>query len=667
MSRIWLILVAALALPAPAIGQLRDTRQLSEGWKFHKAGMPTTENVSIPHSWNACDGTTPEYWRGEGIYEYTLHLNKIPKEKRAFLRFEGVSQKAEVAVNGKYAGAHEGAFTAFCLEVTDLLRKGDNILTVRASNAPDKDIAPLAGDFTIFGGIYRPVSLIWLPSTCISPLDYASSGTYITQRSVSDREARLEITTMLDGKRLKPDGKISLRTSVFDPSGKLTMTVSTPYSAGPGNGYVTQEVTIENPQLWSHDTPGNRYRFFYEVLDGKTVVDTLSQTTGLRYFRIDPEAGFFLNGKQMKLNGVNRHQDRQGKGWAISNADHDQDMELIKEIGANAIRLAHYPHSAYFYNLCDANGMLVWAEIPFIERATESQAFSDNLKQQLTELIRQNYNHPSIFCWSLFNELSKGSPESLVDELNTLAHTEDPTRLTVAAANIEGRPENAIPDIMAFNTYPGWYWAEPEAMGPSIEWKNSSLGHKGVCISEYGAGASIYHHSQDITSAPKTDGHNHPEEWQATVHEGNYAEIRKRPYVWGSFVWNMFDFASASRNEGDARGINDKGLVTYDRRTKKDAFYFYKAQWSDEPVLYITSRRHEIRDNALTTVKAYTNCTDLTLTVNGRQMPLPKVNDNVAVWHDITLVPGQNIVEISGKRGDRTITDCCKWILRTDN
>lgn len=405
---------------------------------------------------------------------------------------------------------------------------------------------------------------------------------------------------------------------------------------------------------------------FHELLDGKEVIDTLSQRIGLRYFSIDPEKGFFFNGQPYRLAGVNRHQDRPGKGWAISQADHEEDMALIKEIGANTIRLAHYPHSEQFYNLCDDNGMLVWAEIPFVGHGTDSPEFADNLKTQLTELIRQNYNHPSIFIWSLFNEIGFGNsgavkPDNIVAELNALAHAEDPSRPTVGATNKDDLPENWIPDYLAYNNYPGWYWAEPAAMGPSTDWKNKG---KGVAISEYGAGASIHDHDQHIKSAPKTDGHYHPEEWQATVHEGNYRELAKRPYVWATWVWNMFDFASSWRNEGDTRGTNDKGLVTYDRKTPKDAFYFYKAQWSEEPMAYITSRRHIIRENADTQVKVYSNCDTVELRVNGNPVGAVKPEGGIAKWDNVTLRPGKNKIEVIGTAGGKRVADSCEWTLK---
>lgn len=663
MLKYKLSLLFFVFLIIPTSAQLRDQIPLSGKWEFFKGGTESSskcEYVSIPHTWNAQDGTTANYYRGKGLYHYKFDSPKNIQKKRVFIRFEAVSQEAEVFLNGQYLGSHKGAFNAFCFEITPYIKQ-NNELVVKVDNSLNPDVAPLSGDFTVFGGIYRPVSLLVLPQTCITPLDYASPGVYIKQTDIQDHKATIDITAKIDG-NVSGNKKLRLRTSVFDPKGQFVTSVNEEIKASGKAATIDQRICLNNPVLWNGKTAPNQYRFFCEILQGKKVVDTLSVYTGLRYFKVDPQKGFFLNGKSYQIRGVNRHQDRPGKGWAISEQDHREDMQLIKEIGANGVRLAHYPHSGYFYSLCDREGLLVWAEIPFIGNGTESAAFEENLKQQLIELIRQNFNHPSIFCWSLFNELVKGNPEKLVAELNDIAHKEDPTRLTVAAANIEGRPENAITDIMAFNTYPGWYWAEPETMGPSIDWKKDEK--RGVCISEYGAGASIRHHQQQMEKAPKCDGEFHPEEWQAIVHEGNYKEIDKRDFVWGSFVWNMFDFASASRKEGDTYGINDKGLVTYDRKTPKDAFYFYKANWSDEPVLHITSKRHTERSEQETDIKVYSNCSDISLYVNGTEYPGTVGDHNVFIWKNIRLQTGKNEIRVSGKSGGKTITDQCEWILK---
>lgn len=645
--------------------QLRQQYLLDREWDFRSDKDGTNavwEKVTVPHTWNATDGMTPDYYRGTGEYRY--HLDILPEmlKKRAFLRFEAVSQVADVFVNGTKAGTHKGAFNAFCFEITSLLKKGDNLLEVKVSNRPDKDIAPLAGDFTVFGGIYRPVSLLLLPKTCITPLDYASSGVYIHQDKVDSDEAELSIVTKVNSNRAEKG--LAVRTRIYNARGEqIGHNIAHEPSKTNDNVEFVNKLNIPRPVLWDGLKSPHLYRVYIEVLKGKTVVDTLSQYTGLRYCTVDARKGFLLNGKPYKIKGVNRHQDREDKGWAITNKEHKEDMELIKEIGANGIRLAHYPHSDFFYSLCDREGMLVWAEIPLVGKASPTPAFTENIKMQLTELIRQNFNHPSIFCWSLFNELSEGDVKGLVQELNDLAHKEDPGRFTVAAANVENRPENVITDLMAYNTYPGWYWAQPSVMKSSVAHWNRLVGSKGICVSEYGAGANIWHHQQDVKSSPKTDGVFHPEEWQAIVHEQNYQAISSSDFVWGSFVWNMFDFASASRNEGNIQGLNDKGLVTYDRKTRKDAFHFYKSAWSEQPVLHITGKRDIARREPVTNIKVYSNCDNVRLKVNGQDAGQPTREGTICIWKNISLKKGENRIEVSGNKGATRIADRCKWVL----
>lgn len=656
-----LLLTIALGL---AGAHARTAVRLTGEWTFARGDNPTAwQQVDIPHSWNAQDGTTPGYYRGAATYRCRFDAPHAGRDDRTFIRFEGVSQDATVWLNGKRLGRHQGAFTAFCFELTHLLKPRGNELCVEVTNAPDSLIMPLEGDFTIFGGIYRPVTLLVLPKVCFTPLDYASTGVYISQTEVSQSNARLDIKAKVDG--AGQHVALEMRTTVIDPSGKVVAVADNSQSTTSG-GFteLSQQVNIAEPQLWNGIDNPQRYRFVTELMCNGKRVDELTTEMGLRYFKVDPHKGFFLNGRSYPLHGVNRHQDRQGMGWAITEREHDEDMAIIQEIGANCIRLAHYPHSGYFYELCDRAGMMVWAEIPYVGRGTQTAAFDANALQQLTELIRQNYNHESIFCWSLFNELGgPKKPHELVQLLNDRAHAEDPTRLTVAAVNNDGRPENDMPDIIAYNTYPGWYWAAPDAMQWAIDWKYSPDHDRAIGISEYGAGASVKQHDQHITKAPKTDGPYHPEEWQATVHEVNYREIVKRPYVWGSFVWNMFDFASAGRHEGDTQGMNDKGLVTYDRQTRKDAFYFYQANWSKQPMVYITSRRHTPRTEAVTDIKLYTNCPTVTLTVNGQEVPLERGELGVVIAHGVTLQPGNNLITATAQRDDTLVTDQCNWVV----
>ena len=394
--------------------QLRQQHILEEGWEFKLDKTDSVwEKVSIPHTWNAHDGTTSEYFRGMGEYRYQLYVSSAMLEKRIFLRFEAVSQVADVFVNGKNIGTHRGGFNAFCFELSHLLKKGNNLIEVKVSNSENNYIAPLAGDFTVFGGIYRPVSLLLLSEVCITPLDFASSGIYIRQKTNSE-QSWLSIQTKVDNSR-KNASRLTVRTTLFDAKGELIDCNSTQEAEITGNDLsFINTFHVKDPVLWDGRKSPHLYRIFVEIMKGSAVLDTLSQYVGLRYCSIDDQKGFLLNGRLYKIKGVNRHQDREDKGWAINHKDQLQDMEIIKEIGATGIRLAHYPHSDFFYSLCDKEGMLVWAEIPLVGKACSSNDFTENIKLQLTELIRQNFNHPSIFCWSLFNELSEGDVKGLV-------------------------------------------------------------------------------------------------------------------------------------------------------------------------------------------------------------------------------------------------------------
>jgi beta-galactosidase len=399
-------------------------------------------------------------------------------------------------------------------------------------------------------------------------------------------------------------------------------------------------------------------------------VDRVEEPLGLRYYRVDPDNGFYLNGQPYHLHGVDRHQDFMNKGWAITEADMDTDIALIKELGATVIRCAHYQHSDYFYTLCDRAGILVWAEIPQVDIVRDTPEFEITSRNQLLDLIRQNINHPSIFAWSLFNEIglkNTPDPERELEDLNNLAHSEDPTRPTIAATCTDRFPQmNKIPDLLGWNMYPGWYdgWGAITNLGSLLDKHRYDSKSGGFCISEYGAGANVNQH-EDNPTQPVPDGQWHPEEWQAMVHEKAWAALESRPYVWATFVWNMFDFAVSARHEGDIPGRNDKGLVTYDRQIKKDAFYFYKANWSDEPVLYITDRRYTERTNAVINVKIYSNAAKVELVLNGKSEGKQRsAGDGIFMWKNVRLKPGENLVAATAERDGKKLRDGCTWILK---
>jgi beta-galactosidase len=562
---------------------------------------------------------------------------------------------------------HKGPATAFACEITGALNPDSpNALRVRADNTLRPDVPPLSGDFPVFGGIYRPVEEIVKPSLCISPLDHASPGVRVLQREVSKTSAKIEVMTMLDNGR---DSAAAVDVEVRILDGKTVAAQSVARSVKvPARGISTAATTLklDRPHLWHGRRDPHLYQVEVRLLEGGLETDRSVQPLGLRFYRIDPEKGFLLNGEPYMLRGVCRHQDRAGKGWAVSHVDLKEDLDLILEMGARAVRLAHYPHAEEFYRLCDEAGLLVWTEIPVVDKISDDPGFAPNAKQQLVEMIRQLGNHPSVFAWGISNELfHRPTPDGipLMKELDQLARNEDPTRPTTIAVNKKREDLCNITDLVAFNGYPGWYGGGPSGMKTWLTDYQKLGGNRGVGVSEYGAGASIQQHEQN-PKQPQPGGKWHPEEWQAVVHEENWRCIREADYCWGSFIWNMFDFASEWRDEGDAPGMNDKGLVTYDRKTRKDAFYFYKANWSPEPMIHLTSKRHTKRKEGVTPVKVYCNAPEVTLKVNGRVVGSAKTDDlRVARWESVELQPGPNRIEVTCSSGGIQSVDRAEWTL----
>jgi beta-galactosidase len=663
----------------------RTDVELNSEWKFQRgesgavartvAGVSLDEsvwqNVSLPHCWGWEDAQKgKQYYRGPGWYSRQVNVKMPTTGHRYFLRFEGAGSVADVYLNGQLLGQHRGAFGAFCFEITKhLSSSGTNNLAVRVSNAAELDITPLSGDFPVYGGLYRSVHLIETDEECFTPTDHASPGIAWLQSSVSADQAVLNVTAEISNGTTK-DQPGTLIAKVLDAGGrevvraeqKITLkpSVTAPYPI---------QVTVPKPHLWNGRKDPYLYRAIVELHSADTVRDSVEQPLGLRSYYVDPDKGFFLNGQPYHLHGANRHQDRQDKGWAISQADQDEDISLIKEMGCTVIRCSHYQQSDYFSSLCDKAGILVWAELSQVDKIGGSPEFAETSRHQLIDLIRQNINHPSIFVWSLFNELRPKNPDphrELLD-LNIVAHGEDPSRPTIAATCTTELPQmNKIPDLLGWNVYYGWYgdW------GPLSEYDSMRAGYRytsrngGYCVSEYGAGANVNQHEQN-PNRPKNDGQWHPEEYQGVLHEKAWAELKSAPYIWGTFVWCMFDFTSYWRHEGGVLGRNDKGLVTADRKTKKDVFYFYKANWSEEPVLYITSRRHTERTNAVTDVKIYSNSTQAELQVNGASQGARTNNGNgVILWQDVKLVSGENSITARAQRNGQSLTDSCTWSLR---
>ena len=633
---------------------------LNNDWNFrfsHQVQKGTEVRVDLPHTWNAQDALSGkiDYKRGIGNYEKNLFIRPEWKGKRLFIRFEGVNNIADVFINRRHIGEHRGGYGAFIFEITGKVEYGkENSILVRVNNGEQLDIMPLVGDFNFYGGIYRDVHLLITDETCISPLDYASPGVRLIQDSVSHRYAKVRaIVDLSNGSSGNQEVELNVR--LLD--GQRVVKEGTKNVNLSGNEVMQQELTfeIDQPHLWTGRQDPFLYQAEVTLFRNGQMVDRVTQPLGLRFYRIDPDKGFFLNGKHLPLQGVCRHQDRSEVGNALRPQHHEEDVALMLEMGVNAVRLAHYPQATYFYDLMDKNGIIVWAEIPFVgpggyndKGFVDLPAFRANGKEQLKELIRQHYNHPSICVWGLFNELTElgDNPVEYIKELNVLAHQEDTTRPTTSASNQMG-DLNFITDAIAWNRYDGWYGGTPADLGKWLDRMHKD--HPKICIaiSEYGAGASIYHQQDSLVKTVPTSWW-HPENWQTYYHIENWKTISSRPYVWGSFVWNMFDFGAAHRTEGDRPGINDKGLVTFDRKVRKDAFYFYKANWNrEEPMLYLTGKRNTVRTQRLQTITAFTNQAGAELFVNGKSYG-KTTPDSYAIleWKNVELQPGENEIKV---------------------
>ena len=649
-------LLAVLFVFLPLIGlTARENVVLREGWEFRYGwnfASPQWKPVSVPHTWNTDDREEDHpYSRTMGLYRRNLDIDRSWKDKRIFLRFEGAATVADISVNDEWVGQHRGGYTAFCYEITEWVKPGKkNTLSVRVSNAETSDVIPLAGDFNIFGGLYRPVELIVTDPVSISPLDYASCGVYITQNSLTDSRAELSVRVCL----LNDTGTAQT----------VSVTVDGRTFTAEGIREAVVPVTVDNPRRWNGTK--DPYLYTATVSVGN---DTVTETFGLREIAVDADKGFLLNGEPVSLKGVCRHQEWEGKLSALSDDDHLRDIAIMKEMGANAVRLAHYPQAETVYRACDREGFLVWAEIPLVGPGgyddtgyIPSEPLHENARRQLTEMIRQNYNRPSIITWGLFNELRmRPNPVPFLEELDRLAKEEDPSRPTAGATNLGAdEPLTFVTDLIAWNRYDGWYGGMPADLGRFLDKTHRKYPNLKIAVSEYGAGASVLHHEETIRK-PDAPGTFHPEAWQTEYHILNWKEMKQRPFVWGTFIWNLFDFAASHRTEGDRNGINDKGLVTHDRKIFKDAFYFYKDNWrEDVPVLHLCEKRFTERHSDTVTVRAFSNIGAAELFVNGQSAGIAAPDElRCLYWNNVTLESGENKIEI--RSADGKVSDSCLW------
>ena len=582
---------------------MRSTTKLMKNWQFTGPDGKTTA-VDLPHTWNNIDGQDGgnDYWRGICIYKTRFAAPAFDKNtQQVWLQFEGVNASAKVTLNGVEVTRHDGGYSIFRADVTALLADS-NELIVEADNSKNDRVYPQKADFTFYGGIYRDVSLLVVNRNHIALGYLGGPGVQITP-TVNGANADIEVKTWMEG-----DGEVEF--SIYDAAGAEVLT---------GKGRDTT-VTLERPHLWD----GVRDPYLYTcavrlVLNGE-VQDEVRQRFGVRSFSVDPKQGFFLNGRPYPLHGVSRHQDRKGLGNAITREMHDEDMQLIKELGANTIRLAHYQHDQYFYDLCDEAGMVVWAEIPYISEHMPNGR--ENTISQMKELIVQNYNHACIVCWGVSNEITISTKDNrdMRDNhhvLNDLCHEMDKTRLTTLACYAMCGPFNPvahITDLVSWNLYLGWYVPGLFLNDLWMDFFHLCYPNRALGFSEYGAEGMPNLHS----SHPRRG--DHTEEYQAIYHEYMLRCFDRHKWLWATHVWNMYDFAADARDQGGEPGMNHKGLVTFDRKTKKDSFYIYKAWWSDEPFVHICSKRYTDRTENEIEVKVYSNQKNVTLYVDGERL-----------------------------------------------
>ncbi len=592
---------------------MRNRININRNWHFHIDGH-YDETVDLPHTWNAKDGQDGgnDYLRAFAVYEKHFASPAFDRtSEQVYLEFDGVNSECEVFLNGQYVLRHEGGYSRFRADITDKLQADDNCLTVHVSNIPNDHVYPQKADFTFYGGIYRDVNLLVVNRKHFDLDTFGGDGARLIATPVDHYEnadIRLSASANTAG--------LSLLAEIQDQDGSPVNR----HSVSSSTADFEDTFLLPHVHLWNGTKDPYLYTAVLTLKDGDTDVDRISFRFGVRDFFVDPKKGFFLNGKSYPLHGVSRHQDRKGVGNALTKEMHREDMDLITEIGANTIRLAHYQHAQYFYDLCDERGMIVWAEIPYISEHLPKGR--ENTVSQMKELITQNFHHASIVCWGVSNEITistKDRKDMLSNhrQLNDLCHQMDPTRLTALACYAMCGPFNKsahITDLVSWNLYLGWYM--PGLFLNDLFMRFFHLVFPNRCLgySEYGCEGMPNLHAE----RPRRG--DHTEEYQAHYHEYMIRCFERNPYLWATHVWNMFDFAADARNQGGEPGMNHKGLVTFDRKTKKDSFYLYKAWWSDEPFVHICSKRFHDRTRDTIEVKVYSNRPKVTLYQDGKKI-----------------------------------------------
>ena len=702
----------------------RIEMSLRDGWRFKLSSDSATElqaepdaawaTVSVPHTWNrvgyykdapASHINTMQNvvtTQGVGWYKLVFTLPANVKGMESFLQFDAASRIATVWLNGNMLGTHRGGFSRFRLDSTAALKPGqENTLTVKVDNtkpalgSSTADVLPLTGDFFVYGGLYRPVSLIFTRKIHLDLMDYGSSGVYAKTTSIASAGAQVQVRARVrnDGEQ---NGTLVLRTLLVDAQGKVAAQQEQSVTVGAASVVdSTTNVAVPHPHLWQGEEDPYLYRLVVELSDKSSqLVDRISLPFGIRQVRFDPNSGLFLNEKHVAIHGVGYHQDREGKGWASQPEDVAADEAMMREMGVTGIRLTHYQHGQPIHDLADRDGLVVWDEIPLVSQWTLGEsleptpALRENARQQLQELITQDFNHPSVITWSIGNEIDFGNsipafvgnksgavpdPLPLLKELNQLAHDLDPDRPTTLATCCEGiryAPDTVVPitasvtDMSGANRYFGWYYDKPSDLGANLDALHHIRPAQPMAVTEYGAGGAVSLHSDNALGGPESRNRPQAEEYESYIHEQNWSTLRSKPYLWGTFLWNSFDFGSTTRSEGNAQDINTKGIVTYDHKHRKDPYYFYKANWTATPTVHINSGLYTERAYRIADVRAYSNAPKTSLKVNGKLIGvLANCPDRICVWKRVALSPGANNLIASGSFSRGDVEDRVQWHL----
>ena len=621
---------------------MRTVYNFNAKWAFSKeaTAVPTSVSnkwnfVNLPHTWNAIDGQDGgnDYYRGTAYYAKALDKMDLPEADKYFLEIRGANSSADVYLNGKNLAHHDGGYSTWRVDITDALER-ENLFVIAVDNSANDRVYPQVADFTFYGGLYRDVNIICVNESHFDLEYYGGTGLMITP-TVCGKDAKVEVEVFV--KNLKDNQKIVY--TIYDKDENPIASVESRDTKA--------TFDIKNVHLWH----GRRDPYLYcceaEIVEGGEVIDNVCHRFGCRSFKVDPDLGFILNGEEYPLRGVSRHQDRWGIGNALLPEHHKEDIDLIMEVGATTIRLAHYQHDQYFYDLCDEYGLVIWAEIPYISKHMPTAR--ENTISQMKELITQNYNHPSIVVWGLSNEISMNGDEDpdLLENhriLNDLVHEMDKTRLTTIAAVSPcpiTSPYIQIPDLVSYNHYFGWYGGDTSMNGPWFDKFHQTHPNIPIGCSEYGCEALNWHTSKPVQG-------DYTEEYQAYYHEELIKQLFTRKYMWATHVWNMFDFGADARSEGGENGQNHKGLVTMDRKYKKDSFYAYKAWLSDEPFVHLCGKRYIDRVEDVTKITVYSNQPEVELFANGVSLGKKSADDHFFYFE----VPNKGETKLEAASGD---------------